>query len=198
MTEKNFENEEWRAVKGYEEFYAVSSLGRVKSIERTVTSKNRYGVCQMTVKERILKPSLNKDKGEDGYLTVGLSKNGKAKTFGVHVLVALSFPEICGLPFEGAEVNHIDENHFNNVPENLNWLSHPDNCNHGTGIERRAKAQSKAVLQFTKKNTFIAVYPSLTELYKEKGYAPTAISNCCNGRQKTAYGYKWYYKSEFC
>lgn len=184
MTEKNFENEEWRAVnvKGYEEFYAVSSLGRVKSVERTVVRSNGR---KQHIKEKILKPTISGRKGNQ-YLAVGLHKNGTIKTVGVHVLVALAFPEICGEPFEGADVNHIDENHFNNVPENLNWLSHKDNINHGTRNERAAKARinhpdlSKTVYQYSKSYELVKEWQSTMEVARQTGWHQQAISLCCN------------------
>ncbi len=46
--------EEWRAVPGYEDLYEVSSFGRIKSLQRTVTRGNGR---PYTVKERILKGS---------------------------------------------------------------------------------------------------------------------------------------------
>lgn len=46
-------NEIWEDVKGYEGLYQVSDMGRVKSLERTVTRKNGR---KQTIRERILKP----------------------------------------------------------------------------------------------------------------------------------------------
>ena len=182
---KNMCNEIWRPVVGYDG-YAVSSLGRVKSLERTVVRKNGK---KNYVRERMLKPANN---GND-YLLVNLSKNGVEKVYGVHVLVALAFPEICGEPFEGAEVNHIDENSLNNVPENLNWLSHPDNCNHGTGIERSAKTRSKTVYQHTLSGELVKEWQSTMEVERQTGWSHQNITACCNGKRKSAYNFKWSY-----
>jgi hypothetical protein len=50
------------------------------------------------------------------------------KDFLVHRLVAMAFH---GLPPEGKkEVNHIDGNKTNNIPENLEWISRSDNLKH--------------------------------------------------------------------
>ena len=192
----NDNEEQWRPVKGYENYYAVSDRGRIKSVERTC--KHWQGGVRR-VKEKILKPQLKGRKGYE-YLKVTLSKDGVTKDFGVHVLVALSFPEICGLPFEGAQCNHIDEDHFNNVPENLNWLSRKDNLNHGTGNERRAKANtngkcSKTVYQYDKDtHELVKEWSSVSEVYRQMGWSQGNISMCCNGKQKTYKGYKWSYE----
>lgn len=181
--------EQWKPVKDYEELYAVSSMGRVKSVERTCKHWRGGVRC---IKEKILKPALGGKEG-DHYLIVCLSKNGVTKSFGVHVLVALAFPEICGLPFEGAQCNHIDENHFNNDPHNLEWLSHPDNNNYGTRNERVAKALSKTVYQYTTANELVKEWASTMEVERQTGFFHTAISACCRGEQKTAYNYVWSY-----
>lgn len=189
----NTSEEIWKPVKDYEGLYEVSNLGRVKSVERTVMSKNRYGTFQKRVREQLLKPALRGLEG-DRYFIVGLHKNGVQKTFGVHQIVALSFPEICGLPFEGAQCNHIDEDHFNNTPENLNWLSVQDNNNHGTRTERAAKALSKTVYQYDKNtHELVKEWSSTMEVQRQMGWWSSTISECCNGKLKTAYGYRWSY-----
>lgn len=60
------EKEVWKPVKGYEGFYEVSDLGRVKSLSREV---HHYMGGTRKIRERILKP------GSDaaGYRVVKLS-----------------------------------------------------------------------------------------------------------------------------
>ena len=71
--------EVWKPIKGYEGLYEVSNIGRVRSL------RNNHG----NYREKILK---QQDNG-DGYLQVTLYKDGKAKHFTVHRLVAMAF---CG------------------------------------------------------------------------------------------------------
>lgn len=71
--------EVWKPIKGYEGLYEVSNMGRVRSL------RNNHG----NYREKILK---QQDNG-DGYLQVTLYKDGKAKHFTVHRLVAMAF---CG------------------------------------------------------------------------------------------------------
>ena len=84
--------EEWKDIKGYEGLYQVSNLGRVKSLN-----------YRRTGNEKIL--SLRKHK--NGYVYIGLSKNGKTKHLRVHRLVAETF---ISNPNNYLEVNHKDEN----------------------------------------------------------------------------------------
>ena len=127
--------EEWRAIKGYENLYEVSNLGRVRSLERYVKSKTGTRI----VKERILKP-VNVG---SGYLGVGLYKEGKVRIIYVHRLVAQAFiPNPNNLP----EVNHKDENKTNNRVENLEWCTREYNMSHGTRSERAGKAHCKRII----------------------------------------------------
>ena len=74
-------NEEWRDIKGYETYYQISNLGRVKSLPRVV----KYNAAKRTfrsVPERLLKISSNQ---------VVLNRDNVSKTFGVRQLVAAHF-----------------------------------------------------------------------------------------------------------
>lgn len=121
-------NEEiWKDIIGYEGLYQVSSLGRVRSLDRYVVDslENRR-----FYKGKVLSPV----KDTDGYLKVGLSYNGKCKKCLVHRLAAQAFIEnFDNLP----EVNHKDEDKTNNNVDNLEWCTAKYNSNYGTSIERR-------------------------------------------------------------
>lgn len=102
--------ETWRSIKGYEEHYKVSSLGRVKSI--------KFG------KDKLLKPGLN----SNGYYIVVLCVGGVLKTNKVHQLVAEAFLNHTRCNHESV-VNHIDINRKNNVLSNLEIVSMRENSN---------------------------------------------------------------------
>lgn len=108
--------EVWKDVIGYEGLYQVSNLGIVKSLRRV-------DVLGRTVKERIKKPSLNKN----GYLHVGLYKNGIHKNCYIHRLVAEAFiPNHNNLP----QVNHINAIKEDNSLVNLEWVMQSENIRH--------------------------------------------------------------------
>ena len=109
--------EEWRNINND---YSVSNLGRVKSNERTVIRSN--GRTHF-IRERILKPA----KDNKGYLRVGLTLNGKLKTFKVHRLVAEAFIDnSLNLP----QVNHINGIKDENSVLNLEWCTNQYNVQH--------------------------------------------------------------------
>lgn len=109
----------WRPIPGYEEYYEVSSLGRVRRIKGGAN----------THVGRILKGKLR----ADGYLSICLSSNGICKEFSIHRLVCSAF-------HENTEnkpcVNHIDGNKTNNCAENLEWCTYQENAQHAlrTGL----------------------------------------------------------------
>lgn len=114
--------EEWRDIKGYEGQYQVSSLGRVKSLERCY-SWGRKDKAQTCMPEHIMRPQDNRR----GYLQVHLRRPGEHKKFTVHQLVALAFlpnPECKRL------VNHLDSNRKNNNLTNLEWATDSENQIH--------------------------------------------------------------------
>lgn len=112
----------WLPINGFEKSYEVSNQGRVKSLNRIVP-KSCLTLETMNIKERILKPGIDKK----GYLRIVLCSNGKMYTKKVHRLVAIHFiPNPDNLP----EVNHIDTVKINNWVENLEWCTTQSNIAH--------------------------------------------------------------------
>lgn len=120
-------NEVWKDVMGYEQYYEVSNQGRIKSKSRVV-----HGTNDWEMEGRILRQA---DSGR--YMQVYLSVNGKGKSKSVHRIVAEAFiPNPDNLP----QVNHKDENRYNNHVDNLEWCTHKYNVNYGTRNQRISKA----------------------------------------------------------
>src|SRR3546814_7637980 len=82
------DSEEWRPVLGYEGYYEVSSLGRVRSLPRIRSAKRRKGTqFTMRMAGRVLVLCLNKS----GYLAGNMCIEGQRKNFEVHRLVCEAF-----------------------------------------------------------------------------------------------------------
>ena len=119
--------EQWKPVNGYEGIYEVSSHGRVRSVDRTVTRSDgqvrRY-------KGKVLSAGLSK---RGGYPLVSLYTQGKNQSHYVHSLVAETF---IGSRPEGMEVCHNDGDPTNNHLDNLRYGTPSDNeldkVRHGT------------------------------------------------------------------
>lgn len=107
--------EEWKDIKGYEGFYQISNLGRVKSLGGWCGTVKR--------KEKIRSTSFT----HDGYEKVRLIHQSKDKTMRVHRLVADAFiPN----PDNKDTVNHIDGNKKNNIVSNLEWVDRSEQMTH--------------------------------------------------------------------
>ena len=114
-------NEIWRDVKGFEAYYSVSNLGRLKSHERVVQKSN--GV-NYTVREKIISGVLSKS---IGYIVVTLRRGDKCLKTTLHSLVARAFVPN---PKRKPQVNHIDGNKINNIANNLEWSTGMENTKH--------------------------------------------------------------------
>lgn len=172
----------WKNIEGYPN-YQISSIGRVKSLERNIV-KGRGGLYK--IEEKILKGG----KDGKGYLFVHLYKNRKQKNYYIHRLVASAFLDN---PNNLLEVNHKDEDKTNNQLTNLEWCTSQYNNNYGTRNERI----QKTILQFSLDCEFIRKWDSATQVRKEMGFIQGNISSCCKGRLKSAYGYKWGYADDY-
>ena len=168
---KNEENEitmeVWRPIEDFPN-YEVSNFGQVRNC--------RTG--------KVLKPVDN----TYGYLRVHLYQNGEKKWIYIHKLVALAFiPN----PMDLVEVNHRDENKLNNRVENLEWVTRQQNNSYGTRNERIGLGHRKPVEQYDICGSYIRTWISISEAVRQTGICQSAISQCCNGKYKTAGGFIW-------
>lgn len=182
--------EEWRDVPGWEGFYQVSNLGRVRSVDREVSYKNGY--------TRIWKGVvLNVRIGKDGYRKITL-RNKVSVTYRVARLVALAFPEICGKYFEGAQVDHKNTTPTDDRAENLMWVTpsgqhlNPLTKKHKSLSQLNRKDKSKWVIKLSKNNEILHFYPSAAQAARETGLDRSNIRKCCI-EGSTAGGYNWKY-----
>lgn len=114
----------WRPIVGFEEMYDVSNLGRVRSLFRYLTYKNRFG----TFTTRPIKAKFFKcTPCNIGYPRVRLNKDGILTEIHVHRLVASAFIDN---PNKFTYVNHLDENKKNNIVTNLEWCTQSRNAIH--------------------------------------------------------------------
>lgn len=123
----------WVDIPGFEGFYEVSDKGVVRSKERSVLSRNRFGEFVRTYKSAEKAPGV----GTDGYPMVSLCRDGKQKSYRLSRIVLLSF---IGPGPDGAEACHSDHNKLNNELENLHWGTRRENEAEKTQSGRRPKS----------------------------------------------------------
>lgn len=132
--------EEWRQIRGFSG-YEISSFGRVRSLPRTVTYRNRWGsTTAYSLRGRFLKAQRGHSDGSVWYWHVSLSRRAQLHTVRVHVLVLRAFT---GPKPHGKEGAHIDGNLSNNAAANLAWKTPKENAadkaQHGTARGRYSK-----------------------------------------------------------
>lgn len=162
----------------------------------TIKTKAYVDKNGLNRKSRILKQA-----DHNGYKRVRVTifnEKGKnsQRVFGVHVLVALAFVPN---PNNKPEVNHIDENKKNNYYQNLEWVTHKENSNHGT---RGARIGKKTSERYTKNGRLFVVwnenekyyYRNMRQCERELKLSYAAINKCLKGIQSEHRGYKFKYE----
>ena len=121
--------EEWRDIKGFEGYYQVSNLGRVKSLDRHVFA----GIGANHKLQHIHGKILSQSHDHKNYKRVILCIDGGIKLRLVHRLVAEAFiPNPNNYPI----INHKDKNPSNNCMDNLEWCTYKYNNEYDGRIEK--------------------------------------------------------------
>lgn len=179
-------NEYWKPVVGYEGYYEISTLGRVRSCERVVP--HGLGNRIRKIQQKLISPW----KDNHGYRSVSLSKDGVVKKVKVHKLVAEAFIEN---PKDKPTVNHINEIRGDNRVDNLEWATYQENNNHGGHNQRVSKTLSKPVTQLDRTGKKIADFENIAEASKATGVHAANIKSCLHHANRiSAGGYQWRYR----
>ena len=120
--------EEWRDVVGYEGLYQVSSLGRVKSLERYCKHPNGG--------DKIVRGRLLSSRNNTGYQKVALCCDGVPRNVTVHKVVCAAF---IGEKPKGFQVRHLNGVPTDNRAVNLVYGTAAENAadrvTHGTNAQ---------------------------------------------------------------
>jgi hypothetical protein len=154
--------EEWRPVVGYEGYFSVSNMGRIRSETRTVPH-GRHG--KVTYTGKALKPTEAR-----GYSQIQLHRGDEGRMVKVHRLVAEAFvPNPRGLPI----VNHIDGNGLNNRADNLEWVSPSENTQHAhdTGLAKAKAGEDHPSAKLTEDDV-----RTIRRMISERSHSQAAIA----------------------
>ena len=165
--------EEWLPVPEYEEYYRVSSFGRILSLRDNF----------------IMKQWIN----DSGYLIIGLNANAKKKRFKAHRLVGFAFvpnPEM------KPDINHDDFDKLNNFYLNLGWMTTQENTAHYYKTQPPRKVIEKVgecpircqkIIETVSRRVYDTVY----QLADETGYTPKYLRKMLSGEVVNHTTYEW-------
>ncbi len=169
--------EQWKDIPGFEGYYQVSDLGRVRSVDRTIAHIKDKRVRRL--KGRILCIKIDNVCRQ----SIILSKHGQYTTRRIHRLVLESFVGPC--PFNH-QACHNDGNASNNTIENLRWDTKISNENdkiaHGTCLRNKVLRSDGVEFESTK-----------VAAEKTPGTHQGDISRACQGKRGSSGGYRWQY-----
>ncbi|MEM9338420.1 MAG: NUMOD4 domain-containing protein [Bacteroidota bacterium] len=212
-TTYELEGEIWKPVIDYEEYYEVSNLGRVRSLDRVIPHPR---LNTQFVKGRILKqkvifhPNTISDQPMID-LQVSLSKDGKQHYQNVRRLVYSAFIENLYYKEDKRYIINVDCDGYNNHVENLkavpikekskrsfsrkrvpeSYLSYADRSEwkeYG-GMSRR-----KPISQFDLNGKLIASYESIAEASRATGIGEKAIIDVAKKKYSQWKGSVWKYE----
>ena len=199
----------WKDVIGYEGYYQVSNLGRVKGLSRPIIGNKRGYTSEHFLKESITR----------GYKSVTFSVNKQHKTMKIHRLVAICFLDN---PNNYPQINHKDGNKLNNCVSNLEWCDASFNNKHKYEVlgykfsdetlhKLSQKAKGRVWSEQSRENlsnvlkgkrkpklqkkvrciTTNEVFESIQIAGELKGIKPSNISMCCHGKIKFCKKLEW-------
>lgn len=178
--------ETWKPVKGYEELYEVSDIGRVRSKRANTRIADKTN--------RIMKLKID----SNGYFRVNLYKDKKMKAYLVSRMVAEAFiPNPNNLP----QVGHANDDQTNNTVKNLYWTDSKENNHHNGKMKKFQEMHNKKIRLIAEKLSIKVVgtniktgekhfFNSMQETEKY-GFVPAKVSMCVNGKNMSHKGYKW-------
>lgn len=197
MSLEDMPGEIWKDIPGWEGYFKISNLGRIKTVPRSIIHKN--GSIHY-VKERIRKQTpggrLRK------YLNIGIVKDGREYRIRTHKAVASAFiPN----PLNKPCIDHINTDTFDNRVENLRWCTYSENIKNPITVQRMSLAHSGSNCYFYGKKRLhstplLCIHPDGTEeifpsIYDAglAGHCIRSIHHCINGVYSHHHGCKWIY-----
>jgi hypothetical protein len=206
--------EVWRDVPGYEGYYQVSNLGRVKSLDRVIPhprlgKQTVYGRL-LTQKVVININTIREEKMVD--LQVSLSMEGKQHYRNVRRLVYAAFVEKIAYQRDGRYVINRDGDGYDNSVDNLALVTRAEKSqralrrgrvpqSHLKSADRSewkgktygGMSRCKPVVQLSTDGSLIARYESIAEACRQTGFGSKEIINVAKGRVQSLKGFRWRY-----
>lgn len=173
--------------KGYNwEYVSDEPIGSIAGIPSL--PKYEVSTCGMI---RQLNGRWTKGRVKNGYLLVGITnEHGVPSERRVHRLVAEAFiggrTQCCNI------VNHLNGDKLDNRSVNLEWTNPSGNSKHAVENGLTPIPTGKKIRQLgLKTGVLVRKHDSVHNAAKSVNGSYQNLIACANGRQRTAYGYKW-------
>jgi len=153
-------------------------LKRSDETKKKISQASTGRLVSSETKQKLSKPVVQLDKNNNFVERFNSLLEANAKT-GVHI-TSISACCLGNYKSAGNYLWMFEEDYIKGKRPDKNNLIH---------------GHSKPIAQFTKNNSFIAKFNSITEASRETGINGANISACCLGRQKSAGDYLWQYES---
>lgn len=195
---KDLPCEEWKLIEGFEN-YAISNHGRIKSLERWVSTPNGG---EQKILDRVLKPQafryFNKHLKAHFYnVRCNLCIEGKIYGKSVARLVYYHFVEKFDMDDLSFRISFKDENQFNVHFSNLEKVTAIELRNKVLNSGRGKKGNyQQAVSQYTVDGDFVGSYDNIYAASKTIGIHHTHILSVINKKRATAGTFRWFVKGD--
>ncbi|WP_261511749.1 NUMOD4 domain-containing protein [Chryseobacterium paludis] len=194
----NLPGEEWKPIENFEN-YAISNYGRVKSLERWITSLNGK---ERKAPDRIMKLQFmkffNKYLNENFYnITCLLSSEGRRSRKSVPRLVYHHFVEKLDSGIEPFLISFKDGNRFHLHADNLEKLSISEDRFKRVRENRVRNSQNdheRAISQYTVEGELIGTFENIGAANDTLSIGDRNILYALNKERLTAGGYRWFFK----
>lgn len=211
------QEEIWKSIKGFEDKYLISNFGRVlslnyrgiknnKKIMHLSDNKKGYKVATLCSNGKASKIFVHRLVAEafisnpDNYPIINHKDENPSNNFVENLewcnhSYNARYNDSCvkrGLKYRG--VNHplygkrLSEDKINKMREYLRGVKRNPNTKM---IFRKAHTKGFRIYQKDMEGKIVNTYLSSIEAYEKTGIAARNIRLCCEGKQKTAGGYRW-------
>jgi len=205
--------EGWKDIPGFEGSYQASSLGRIKSLDRTIPHPRLY---KQFVKGQILSQSVAKNRniktGEPTIdLRVTLTVENSQHYFNVRRLIYQTFIDRrLSYKKDKFYIINIDGDGYNNRPENLQAVTWSEKqlraVSRGRTLPsvwktadrtnwKKNYSTYKPVAQYDQEGNLIKQYPSVKEAARQMHMSDKAIIQVAKGIYKQWNGFVWKYSN---
>lgn len=189
---EGLDNEEWRWVIGFENYYMVSSLGRIKSVSRWISDGRGFSRLKH---EMLLKGTPT----QEGYLKYGLSKDGVMITVVGNQVVAKAFI-VNPRPDVYFQTNHKNAIRFDNRVVNLEWCDADYNNNYkydvmGYKFPKGEENKHSKLIEIIHPDGKEEIINGIMETSRRLGIPKTGIQRVLKNDKENYKGYKFKYAS---